>query len=312
MVTKRIFYLFLVIITFSAAISLSKCGKWGWEDVTSDHEPVLNVFALISLDTTIQSFVRVHNTLGLEEPEKVFVRKDTIWYGEGPYDYWLRDLWESKYLVKDAVVIISDGNNDYTFSYINLDYDNWEYYDYYRGEESIYLDTLNKFHPQPNTTYFLDVSTPDGKQLTGEVTTPPIPVIYSKQIPDTVYIRKTFTVTWKPLETVHSLIQTSSILYWICGAEQRCVREPGDSSWTSSIVDCHYYENESSEPDSFMIELHTLDDNYYEYFIKHAWEDEFVSFLLGGGDAGLTIGVEGGYGVFGAIAADRVYRVVVP
>ena len=158
----------------------------------------------------------------------------------------------------------------------------------------------------------LNVSTPDGKQLTGEVTTPPIPSIYSEQIPDTIHIRKTFTVTWKPLETVHSLIRTSSILYWICGSEQRCVIEPVDSSWTSSIIDCQRWEDESSEPDSFMIELRAMDDNYYEYFLKHAWEDEFVSFLLGGGDTGLTIGVEGGYGVFGAIAADRVYRVVVP
>jgi len=306
MIFKRIIRFFRVTFIVVAIIFVSKCGKWGWEDVTSEHEPVLNVFALISLDTTIQSFVRVHKTLGLEEPESAIVRKDTIWYGDGPYDYRLRDLWESQYLVKDATVTISDGKNDYVFSYVNFEHD------YCWDEQAIYLDTLNQFHPKPNTKYFLDVSTPDGKKLTGEVTTPPIPVIYSEQIPDTVYIRKTFTVTWKPLETIHSLIRTSSILYWICGSEQRCVMEPGDSSWTSSIVDCHYYEDESSEPDSLMIELCTLDDNYYEYFIKHAWEDDFVSFLLGGGDAGLTIGVEGGYGVFGAIAADRVYRVVVP
>ena len=306
MVTKSSFYLFLVVITFSAAISLSKCGKWGWEDVTSDHEPVLNVFALISLDTTIQSFVRVRKTLGLEEPERAIVRKDTIWYGDGPYDYRLRDLWESQYLAKDATVTISDGTNDHVFSYVNFEHD------YYWDEQAIYLDTLNQFHPEPNTKYLLNVSTPDGKQLTGEVTTPPIPSIYSEQIPDTIHIRKTFTVTWKPLETVHSLIRTSPILYWICGSEQRDVMEPGDSSWTSSIVDCHYYENESSEPDSLMIELRTLDDNYYEYFLKHAWEDEFVSFLLGGGNPGLALGVEGGYGVFGAIASNRVYRVVVP
>ncbi len=306
MISKKTFNLYPNLLIIISILSLATCGKWGWEDVTSDHEPVFNVFALISLDTTIQSFVRVHQTLDLQSPEEEIICKDTIWYGDGPYDFRLRDLWESQYLVKDATVTISDGIKDYVFSYVNFEHD------YYLDEETIYLDTLGQFHPEPNTKYFLNVSTPDGKKLTGEVTTPPIPVIYSEQIPDTVYIRKTFTVTWKPLETVHSLIRTSSILYWICGSEQRDVMEPGDSSWTSSIVDCHYYENESSEPDSLMIEMRTLDDNYYEYFLKHAWEDEFVSFLLGGGDAGLTIGIEGGYGVFGAIAADRVYRVIVP
>ena len=74
-----------------------------------------------------------------------------------------------------------------------------------------------------------------------------------------------------------------------------------DSSWTSSIIDCQRWEDESSEPDSFMIEFRAMDNNYYEYFIKHAWEDEFVSFLLGGGDTGLIIGVEGGYGVLGQL-----------
>jgi len=306
MISKKTFNLYPNLLIIVSILFLTTCGKWGWEDVTSDHEPVLNVFALISLDTTIQSFVRVHQTLDLQSPTVEFIRKDTIWHGDNPDDYWTHNVYESKYLVKDATVTISDGTNDYVFSYVNFDHD------YYWDEQAIYIDTLNKFHPKSNTKYFLNVSTPDGKQLTGEVTTPPIPVIYSEQIPDTLYIKKTFTVTWKPLETVHSLIRTSSILYWICGSEQRCVMEPGDSVWTSSIVDCHYYENESSEPDSLMIELRTLDDNYYEYFLKHAWEDEFVSFLLGGGNPGLALGVEGGYGVFGAIAADRVYRVIVP
>lgn len=289
---------FLVIVT--------GCGKWGWEDVESDREPVLNVFALISLDSETPSFVRVHRTLGLEGWDMEIV-KDTTWYGEGPDDYAVNDVYVSRYFVRDATVTISAGIEDYPF------YFSQEAYEHSWYEEVNYVDTLGLFSPEPSKTYFLTVSTPDGMNLTGEVTTPPIPHIYVEEISDTVSHKKTYVVRWKSLGNTKVFLRVNSIGRWNCGSDQWVVLENGETSWTSVVKDCgSWWRPDEEEPDSILIELTSMDENYYNYFIKYADEDEFVNLLLGGGNTGLAYGVEGGYGVFGAIATDRIYRVLVP
>ncbi len=46
---------------------LSFAPELEWEDVTSDHDPVLNVFGLLSADSILTSFVRVNRTLDMED-----------------------------------------------------------------------------------------------------------------------------------------------------------------------------------------------------------------------------------------------------
>jgi hypothetical protein len=48
-----------------------------WEDVKSDHDPVLNIMGIISSDTLVKSFVRVHRSLTMDEARDSLVR-DTI------------------------------------------------------------------------------------------------------------------------------------------------------------------------------------------------------------------------------------------
>lgn len=297
----QIFHSLLVLII----ISFVSCGNWGWEDVTSDEEPQLNVFALVSLDTAVQSFVEVRRTIGLSGPEDRIIGKDTVWYGDGKNDYYIETIWASNFEVRDANVTISDGTGDYIFHPVVNRNTQYDYYD----EDSrfkciVYLDTLDLFHPEPNKTYFLTVTTPDGKELTGETVTPIIPDIYEAQIPDTINLKKTFTILWRPMDS-YSRLTTDA---WLCGGYNQKINEPGDSVWTSTVKYCDWYYEES-DTENMTIELRAMDMNYYEYFIKHSGDDEFVSLLLGGGDSGLAFGVEGGYGVFGSIACDRVCRV---
>jgi len=287
-------------------------NNWNWEDVTSDYIPELNVFGLISLDEKIPTFVQIHKTLGLEGPTWKTTNKDTIWYGPGPYDYWIDEQQESLYDVKDASVFISDGEKDFPFSLLS-DFDpKWELYPYL--DEAIYFDQQNQFFPEPNRTYYLSVTTPDGLSVMGEVTTPPIPQLHTNLPPDTVYHKKTYSITWDPLFSVKVSIRTTVLYHWLCGSNQIAILNEGDSSWTSSVENCErgwIYDTES-EADSIQIEIRSMDNNYYQYFIKHAYDQEFVNFLLGGGASGYSFGVEGGLGVFGAIATDRIYRVFVP
>ena len=69
---------------------------------------------------------------------------------------------------------------------------------------------------------------------------------------------------------------------------------------------------ESDEPDSILIKVRAMDENYYDHFIRYGSGDDFSSFALGQGSSSRSVGIEGGIGVFCAIATDRVYRVFAP
>ena len=70
---------FIIISQLSITLigCLSLAPDLEWEDVTSDHDPVLNVFGLLSADSILTSFVRVHRTLDMEEAADSLTR-DTI------------------------------------------------------------------------------------------------------------------------------------------------------------------------------------------------------------------------------------------
>ena len=71
----RLFITGVICLNLSACLSISP--ELEWEDVTSNHEPVLNVLGLISADSIVTSFVRVHRSLRMDEAEDTLVR-DTI------------------------------------------------------------------------------------------------------------------------------------------------------------------------------------------------------------------------------------------
>jgi hypothetical protein len=60
---------------FGSCITLEQ--ELEWEDVKSDHDPVLNIMGIISSDTLVDSFVRVHRSLTMDEARDSLVR-DTI------------------------------------------------------------------------------------------------------------------------------------------------------------------------------------------------------------------------------------------
>ncbi len=74
---------------------------------------------------------------------------------------------------------------------------------------------------------------------------------------------------------------------------------------------CEERQAEPSEPEPFIIRLMTMDENYYEYFIRGE-EGGYNNFLLGSGTtAGQSVGIEGALGVFGAVASSKVQRVII-
>jgi len=303
----KFWYLVFVLAT---GLFLS-CGDWGWENIQSDQEPTLNVFGMIIIGDGSQSFVQVQQTLELQGSDYRFAEYDTIYYGpDSTTDIYVYEIYKTAYLVEDATVFISDGRDTTYFYYTPPDE--------YNPEEgkSRYLDTLNQFQPLPNTTYYLSVSTPDGRMVTGSVTTPPIPYIYSGQVPDTLYNKKTFTIPFKRIREGNYLrIKTHSLYYaWRCGSSRSSfIPDVEDTTWTSKVINCSdEWWGQSGEPDSMIIELEAMEENYYQYFIKQSGS-EYVNLFLGNeGNSGASSGVSGGYGVFGAISYTSIKRVYFP
>ena len=114
---------------------LSCLGENSWEDLESNYDHVLNVFGLISLDTSQRSYVGLYSTTDLGDTSQIYLGTDTIgWCNcdeeecswseqcdtEEIEGYWIIDsLFEPAALVKNASVTITDDNgNAYKFSFI--------------------------------------------------------------------------------------------------------------------------------------------------------------------------------------------------
>ncbi|NQT63682.1 MAG: DUF4249 family protein [Candidatus Marinimicrobia bacterium] len=314
---------------------ITSCGNWGWEAIDTDNDEKLNVFGLISLDDSVSSFVIVHKTLDTAGPDAEIVGYDTIyyesweWYNEdtGMFQrdtFWydppeIRSLSESLYIVKDADVTISDGSQSYSFIRSPQDRsgENYWYRDIF-SDSALYLNTDGSFTPLPNTEYTLTVTTPGGHNLTGSLMTPALPRIRSSELADTVSINSLFDVTWSYDGDFNTTITTGIASQdWerqVCGINQFGLMEPGDTTWTSSVDSWCLEVNQSEDMVSQMgIRLRYLDENYYRYFLSSDPELEAISnFLIGEGNIGTAYGVEGGFGVFGAMSADWDSRYATP
>ncbi len=285
------------------------CGKWGWEPVTGDTTPQLNVFGLISTDSTLQSFVVVHKTLGLSSPDQT-ITYDTLWYS---YDhqhngYYVWPHIASSYLVDDAAVTISDGTQSWNFI-LQAD-TTYGFMNRFSSDQSIYVDPAGTFTGVPDTDYELEITTPDSLHLTGQTHTPPKPVLYSDILPDTLVLHSNFTISWQFQADAINQIATYSDDYF-CGSDYNELVRSGDSTWTTAYpFDC--YRNEGGPSTSQLhIILKNLDPNYYGYFYENQAND-FYSFLIGAGGTAIQYGVTGGLGVFGSFSRTGLARIAVP
>ena len=327
LISSLAFLLFLGIVV--------SCGNWGWEAIDTDNEEKLNIFGLISLDDSLSSFVIVHKTLDTAGPDAEIVRYDTIFYDSWEWlnedtglmerdTFWydppyVRSITESLYVVKDATVTISDGSQTYTFERSPEQNDDREYYyDDIFSDPGIYKNTDGSFVPLPNTEYTLSITTPNGHDLTGSLTTPGIPSIKSDLLDDTLSINNLFEVSWSYAGDFNASIGTGyagiSWERYVCGMEQFGLAEPGDTTWISSVESwCLEYPQEDDSVAPMDIRLRFLDDNYYRYFLATDADVEDISnFLIGEGSIGTAYGVDGGFGVFGALSADWINRYAKP
>ena len=288
-----------------------------WEDVEAHYEPELNIMGLISGDTLVTSFVRVHRTLQADEAADTLMR-DTIFGNVVPY-------YASRFVVRDAQVMVSNGTKDYAFQFMKSKED--------ERRESLYeayVYNREDLNPQPGEKWTLTVTTPGGLSVTGETVVPPVPQLNKEQLPDSFNINQTMNITWAAQPDNYQLVNVRNYqsyffyddydteegkIYNSCGFWQELVVNPGDTVWTYrrdicegtvSIGETNDYDTE----DFLLINLMSIDSNYHNYFLKYGGDgegEEFSSLFLGQGGSGRSFGIKGGIGIFGSIGFDRHY-----
>ena len=273
-----------------------------WEDVTSDHESTLNIIGLLSTDSLRTSFVKVQRTLDMEEASDSLIR-DTI--GSSIYIYYA-----SRFIVRNAEVVVSNGVKDYIFDYTDFIYD----VDMDKALQEVYIYNGNDLNPQPGETWTLHVSAPGGFEATGQTIIPPTPKLFTENLPDTFQVFREMEMSWLTMNDNYQLINSAHLGSWdsyLCGINQEHIVSPEESSATFRREWC---DSEFDDPswDNYLLffSLMSMDENYFNYFIKYS-DSEFTS-SFGSGGSGRSFGVNGGIGVFGSVATDRHSMIMIP
>ena len=300
-------FIIISCLSFTLFGCLSLEPELEWEDVTSDHDPVLNVFGLLSADSILTSFIRVHRTLDMEEAADSLIR-DTI--GNNIFINYT-----SRFIIRDAEVIVTNGLNEYIFEYTDF---SWNEDQVFQG---VYLYSGNDLNPQPGESWTLNVTTPGGLSVTGETIIPPLPQISSEELPDSFQLDQTMEITWQPMVDNYQIMNIGNYLGYFgyddyygggfrCGLWQENIIKPEEESWTyrRDICDVNYYQE--WDEDLLLLNLMSMDNNYFDYFIRYG-EVEFTSDFASGG-SGRSFGIDGGIGVFGSVGIDRHWIPMIP
>ena len=301
-------FIIISLLSFTLFGCLSLAPELEWEDVKSDHDPVLNVFGLLSADSILTSFVRVHRTLDMEEAADSLTR-DTIG-GNILISY------TSRFIIKDAEVIVSNGENEFLFEYTDYSFD-------LNGSLSeVYQYQGDDLYPQPGETWTLNITTPGGLSVTGETIIPPLPQISSEELPDSFQLDQTMDITWQPMADNYQIMNIGNYLGYFgyddyygggfsCGLWQENIIKPEEESWTYRRDICDESYDQEWDEDLLLLNLMSMDNNYFDYFIKFG-EVEFSSSTIGEGGFGRSFGIDGGIGVFGSVAIDRHWIPMIP
>jgi hypothetical protein len=301
-------FIIISLLSFTLFGCLSLTPELEWEDVKSDHDPVLNVFGLLSADSILTSFVRVHRTLDMEEAADSLTR-DTIG-GNTFISY------TSRFIIRDAEVIVSNGENEFLFEYTDYSFD-------LNGSLSeVYQYQGDDLYPQPGETWTLNITTPGGLSVTGETIIPPLPQISSEELPDSFQLDQTMDITWQPMADNYQIMNIGNYLGYFgyddyygggfsCGLWQENIIKPEEESWTYRRDICDESYDQEWDEDLLLLNLMSMDNNYFDYFIKFG-EVEFSSSTIGEGGFGRSFGIDGGIGVFGSVAIDRHWIPIIP
>ena len=317
-----------------------------WEDLAHDREPVLNVFGLISLDPQLESFVRLYRSTNLRELSEIRVDpfavadqnkdgelddnellaladsdgdgaiSDGEWLATADLDRdgtideeeW-QDLFTPRYepaaVLANARVVVSTGSDSTLFEW--------------RADRQAYYSNSSDFAPKSGTRYGLEITAAGFNSIVGSLITPEMPVFAIELHPDTlkVGLSKTVDLSWQS-GTMGKGVLTGKMHREAIGADgnkdtdfdPQCVSlykvvNLEEGTYTTDPVFC---DRSFTRP--YLLRLTAMDTNYYEYFVTGEFHDYANILFPSNTTQGWGVGIDGGYGVFGAIASDSMQRII--
>ena len=338
--------LILLCVLCTAITACVNPQSTAWEDLAHDREPVLNVFGLISLDPQLESFVRLYRSTNLSELSEIRVDPFAVAdqnqngelednellalvdsNGDGAISdgEWLtiadldqdgtideeewQDLFTPRYepaaVIANAYVVVFAGSDSTLFEW--------------RAERQAYYSSSSDFAPKPETHYGIEITASGFKSIVGSLITPQMPVFAVELHPDTLKVGliETLDLSWRSA-TKGKGILTGKMLVEPMGIDEskdanfdfQCailykVVDLKEGAYTTDSVSC---DRSITRP--YLLRLTAMDANYYEYFVTGEARDYANILLPSNTTQGWGVGIDGGYGVFGAIASDSLQRII--
>ena len=299
----------------------------------------IGLYRTTDLNEVSQRFSRVDtlfycNCGAVEEDERCWCEDDD----EG---YWEVDsIYEPAAIIKDASVFVTDDNGTgFEFTFVeniemidtimfdttifingyNIDFDT-TIFDTNNFRLNFYIDTTGNFRPQEGQNYTLSITAPNFDPVTGFLTTPFKPQLNSVfqrgSITDTIFVDEPFDISYdyepkgKALVTAEVMLgdwwNDDSNAGWCGGNFDPFIVDLNDGMQNNPSIYpwlC-FSEDEEVIVKDYVLRLTAFDDNYYEYFIVGEPGEYSNALLNYPTTKGRSIGINGGFGVFGAVASD--------
>ena len=146
--------------------------------------------------------------------------------------------------------------------------------------------------------------------------------IFTEVLPDTFQLDQTMEITWQPMADNYQIMNVGNYLGYFgydyyynggfsCGLRQENIIKPEEVSWTYRRDICDESYDQEWDEDLLLLNLMSMDNNYFDFFIRFG-EVEFSSSTIGEGGSGRSFGIDGGIGVFGSVGIDRHLIPMIP
>lgn len=299
----------------------------------------IGLYRTTDLNEVSQRFLRVDtlfycNCEAEEEDER-------CWCEGNDEGYWEVDsIYEPAAIIKDASVFVGDDNGaSFEFTFVenvemidtmlfdttifingyNIDLDT-TIFDTNNLRLNFYIDTTGSFKPQEGQNYTLSISAPNFDPVTGFLTTPFKPKLSSVfqrgSVTDTIYVDEPFDISYDYKPMGKALV-TAEVMFgewwydnsnagWCGGYFDPFVVDLSDGMQDNTSIYPWLCLSEDEEViiKNYVLRLTAFDDNYYEYFILGEAGEYSNALLNYPTTKGRSIGIRGGFGIFGAIASD--------
>ena len=312
------------VLTVMALLSLnpeidSEVRVYRTMDVIETSEVVVGRFNEVDVDQSGDISLEEVGQAGLGIRMETLTQELWLWYAdlngdskidEGEWDERVGPTNIPSAVIENAVVTVVTPQDSINFL--------WE------ESRRAYFSSLSEFVPDPLVKYKLHISAPGYSSVTGQLTTPPIPRFLQDTHEETLFVDSELIFKWESEGgSKGRLLGRIPYTELDLRKDSDQIEQIDRNCWSrNEPVDLGDLELKGKGamwadlcgklpfPQNYVLTLVGMDVNYHEYFVRGEQKDYENLFLSDGTTGGWGVGIDGGYGVFGAISSDRMERLI--